>query len=52
MLKLPKQEDTTEFREQAVAQVNGGRGKVVTPEKMALSRLRAEVVRLKRENEI
>lgn len=84
MLKLPKQEYTTEFKKQAVAQVNGGRGiaaiarelgmseqtlrnwvkaakegkltgcggKAVTPEQMELSRLRAEVARLKRENEI
>lgn len=83
-MKLPKQAYTTEFKEQAVAQVAGGRGiptvskelgmseqtlrnwvkaakagklacagnKEVTPEQMELSRLRAEVMRLKRENEI
>ena len=84
MKKLPKQEYTTEFKEQAVAQVTNGRGipgiarelgmseqtlrnwvkaakagklagavtKVVTPEQMELSRLRAENLRLKREMEI
>jgi transposase len=84
MLKIPKQEYTVEFKEQAVAQVAGGRkisavakelgmseqtlrnwvkaakdgklngagAKPVTPEQMELTRLRAEVVRLKRENEI
>lgn len=83
-MKLPKQAYTTEFKEQAVAQVANGRGiptvsrelgmseqtlrnwvkaakagkldgagsKEVTPEQMELSRLRAEVMRLKRENEI
>lgn len=83
-MKLPKQAYTTEFKEQAVAQVAGGRSiptvsselgmseqtlrnwvkagkagklngagsKEVTPEQMELSRLRAEVMRLKRENEI
>lgn len=83
-MKLPKQAYTTEFKEQAVAQVASGRGiptvsrelgmseqtlrnwvkaakagklvgagsKEVTPEQMELSRLRAEVMRLKRENEI
>jgi transposase len=84
MLKIPKQEYTVEFKEQAVAQVaggwkisavakelgmsertlrnwvkaakdgklNGAGAKPVTPEQMELTRLRAEVVRLKRENEI
>ena len=83
-MKLPKQEYTTEFKEQAFAQVADGRGiaaiarelgmseqtlrhwvkaakagklvgagnKVVTPEQMALSGLRAENARLKREMEI
>ena len=83
-MKLPKQAYTTEFKEQAVAQVASGRSiptvshelgmseqtlrnwvkaakagkldgagsKAVTPEQMELSRLRAEVMRLKRENEI
>ena len=83
-MKLPKQEYTKEFKEQAVAQVGSGRGiaaiarelglsdqtlrnwvkgskagkllgagsKVVTPQQMELSRLRAENMRLKRENEI
>lgn len=83
-MKLPKQAYTTEFKDQAVAQVASGRGiptisqelgmseqrlhnwvkaakagklsgggnTVVTPEQMELSRLRAEVMRLKRENEI
>ena len=84
MKKIPKQEYTTEFKEQAVKQVkmgksiglvakelglveqtlrnwvklaeagklNGTGAKVVTPEQMDLSRLRAENVRLKRECEI
>lgn len=83
-MKLPKQAYTTEFKEQAVAQVASGRSiptvsrelgmseqtlrnwvktakagklagagsKEVTPEQMELSRLRAEVMRLKRKNEI
>ena len=84
MKKIPKQEYTIEFKEQAVKQVkmgktismvakelglveqtlrnwerlgeaeklNGTDTKVVTPEQMDLSRLRAENVRLKRECEI
>ena len=84
MKKIPKQEYTIEFKEQAVTQVemgksiglvakelglveqtlrnwvklaaagklNGAGSKVVTPEQMDLSRLRAENVRLKRECEI
>jgi transposase len=36
----------------AAGRLNGGGAKVVTPEQMELSRLRAENVRLKRENEI
>jgi transposase len=36
----------------AVGKLNGAGGKTVTPEAMELSRLRAEVARLKRENEI
>ena len=81
MKKIPKQEYTIEFKEQAVKQVkmgksislvakelglveqtlcnwakfweagklNGTDTKVVTPEQMDLSRLRAENVRLKRQ---
>jgi transposase len=84
MKKIPKQEYTAEFKEQAVKQVKMGKSiglvakelglveqtlrnwvklaaagklsgmgaKVVTPEQMDLSRLRAENVRLKRECEI
>lgn len=84
MKKIPKQEYTIEFKEQAVKQVkmgksiglvakelglveqtlrnwvklaeagklNGSASKVITPEQMDLSRLRAENVRLKRECEI
>ena len=84
MKSIPKQEYTTEFKEQAVKHVNTGKSigavakelglvdqtlrnwvkaaeagklsgagnKVVTPEQMELSRLRAENIRLKRENEI
>ncbi len=84
MKKIPKQEYTIEFKEQAVKQVEMGKSiglvakelglveqtlrnwvklaaagklsgagsKVVTPEQMDLSRLRAENVRLKRECEI
>jgi transposase len=84
MQKIPKQEDTTEFKEQAVKRVKDGKtvgavakemglvgptlrnwvkafaaGKLdgsgvrkVTPEEMELSRLRAEVIRLKRECDI
>ena len=83
MKRIPKQEYTAEFKEQAVAIVKDGRratevarelgvatqtlrnwikasarGKLhesareVTPEQMELSRLRAENVRLKLENEI
>jgi len=84
MMKIPKQEYTTEFKELAVKRVKGGQsvgavakdlglieqtlrnwvkasaagklsgagGKVVTPEQMELSRLRAENIRLKRECEI
>ena len=84
MKKIPKQEYTAEFKEQAVKQVEMGKSiglvakelglveqtlrnwvklaavgkltvagsKVVTPEQMDLSRLRAENVRLKRECEI
>jgi transposase len=84
MKKIPKQEYTIEFKEQAVKQVkmgksiglvakelglveqtlrnwvklaeagklNGKGTKVITPEQMDLSRLRAENVRLKRECEI
>lgn len=84
MKKIPKQEYTIEFKEQAVNQVKMGKSiglvakelglveqtlrnwvkmaaagkltvagtKVVTPEQMDLSRLRAENVRLKRECEI
>jgi len=83
-MKIPKQEYTTEFKEQAVKHVKEGKsigtvakelglieqtlrnwvkaseagklkgagGKVVTPEQMELSRLRAENIRLKRECEI
>jgi transposase len=36
----------------AVGKLNGAGTKVVTPEEMELSRLRAENIRLKRENEI
>jgi len=36
----------------AAGQLNGAGAKVVTPEEMELSRLRAENIRLKRENEI
>jgi transposase len=36
----------------AAGRLKGANGKVVTPEQMELSRLRAEVARLKRENEI
>ena len=36
----------------AEGKLNGAGGKVVTPEEMELSRLRAENLRLKRENEI
>ena len=36
----------------AEGKLNGAGGRVVTPEEMALSRLRAENLRLKRENEI
>jgi len=36
----------------AEGRLNGAGGRVVTPEEMALSRLRAENLRLKRENEI
>ena len=36
----------------AEGKLSGAGGKVVTPEEMELSRLRAENVRLKRENEI
>ena len=36
----------------AVGKLKGAGSKVVTPEQMELSRLRAEVARLKRENEI
>ena len=36
----------------AAGRLNGAGAKVVTPEQMELSRLRAENVRLKRENEI
>jgi len=84
MKKIPKQEYTIEFKEQAVkhakmrksiglvakelglveqtlrnwvklaaaGKLNGAGTKVVTPEQMDLSRLRAENVRLKRECEI
>ena len=84
MQKIPKQEYTTEFKEQAVKRVKDGKsvgtvskemglveqtlrnwvnasdaGKLdgagtrkVTPEEMELSRLRVEVIRLKREVEI
>lgn len=84
MKKIPKQEYTIEFKEQAVKQakmgksigsvakelglveqtlrnwvkvaaagkLNGAGTKVVTPEQMDLSRLRAENIRLKRECEI
>ena len=84
MQKIPKQEYTAEFKEQAVKRVKDGKtvGAVakemglveqtlrnwvkasdagtldalgvrkVTPEEMELSRLRAEVIRLKREVEI
>jgi len=84
MKKIPKQEYTAEFKEQAVKHVKMGKSiglvakelglveqtlrnwvklaaagklngmgtKVVTPEKMDLSRLRAENARLKRECEI
>jgi transposase len=83
-MKIPKQEYTTEFKEQAVKHVKEGKSisavakelglivqtlrnwvkasdagklkgagsKVVTPEQMELSRLRAENTRLKRECEI
>jgi transposase len=82
--KIPKQEYTAEFKEQAVKRVkdgqtpgavardlglveqtlrnwvkafdagklNGPGARKVTPEEMELSRLRAEVIRLKRECEI
>ena len=36
----------------AEGKLNGAGGRVVTPEEMELSRLRAENLRLKRENEI
>ncbi|WP_416348526.1 transposase [Glaciimonas sp. Gout2] len=36
----------------ATGKLNGAGNKVITPEAMELSRLRAEVARLKRENEI
>jgi transposase len=36
----------------AAGKLNGAGNKVVTPEEMELSRLRAENIRLKRENEI
>ena len=36
----------------AAGKLNGAGAKVVTPEEMELSRLRAENIRLKRENEI
>jgi len=36
----------------AAGKLSGAGGKVVTPEAMELSRLRSEVARLKRENEI
>ena len=36
----------------AAGKLNGAGGKVVTPEQMELSRLRAENIRLKREGEI
>jgi len=36
----------------AAGKLNGAGSKVVTPEEMELSRLRAENIRLKRENEI
>ncbi len=36
----------------AEGKLNGAGGKIVTPEEMELSRLRAENLRLKRENEI
>jgi len=36
----------------AAGKLNGAGSKVVTPEEMELSRLRAEKIRLKRENEI
>lgn len=36
----------------AAGKLNRGAGKVITPEQMELSRLRAENIRLKRENEI
>jgi transposase len=36
----------------AEGKLNGASGRVVTPEEMELSRLRAENLRLKRENEI
>ena len=84
MIKIPKQEYTAEFKEQAVNRVaevgsigrvatdlglveqtlrnwvkaakagklNTTGAKAITPEQMELSRLRAENVRLKRENEI
>ena len=84
MLKIPKQEYTTEFKELAVKRAQGGEGiakvarelglveqtlrnwvkaakagnlnppgtKAVTPEQMELSRVRAELARLKMENEI
>ena len=83
MKKIPKQEYTAEFKEQAVkhaqavgivvaakelglveqtlrnwvkaaaaGKLNPPGGKLVTPEQMELSRLRAENIRLKRENEI
>ena len=36
----------------AEGKLNGAGGRIVTPEEMELSRLRAENLRLKRENEI
>ena len=56
-IKIPKQEYTIEFKELSVTRVKSGRSigavaRVVTPEQMALSRLRAENTGLKRECEI
>ncbi|GAB1232529.1 hypothetical protein UT5_20570 [Ferrigenium sp. UT5] len=48
MLRIPRQSYTEELKREAVKLVEGG----IKPAQMDLSRFRAEVMRLKAENEI